>query len=230
MRGFIQIHSTNPINNVTFNPESQFLFGFCGFLVTLCCRKVTARLRSRAQPIRKMLTIIVLCVSIAAVISGLSQLARFELNGQDGKDNYRDLGTSSLLINLSAVSVIAATILIFFITYTFKRRQAHDLPVLFKIILLVTQFVEFVLILVVAEFIFQLVTPHVHKAINSSFIGNTSLTHIINNATDSIHQIYQTAKKQFTSDSSSNFTTESSEPSSSSSTASILLGSSNLTN
>lgn len=206
----------------------QFLFGFFGFLVTLCCRKVTARLRTRAQPIHKMLTIIVLCVSISAVISGLSQLARFELTGLDGKENYRDLGVASILINLSAVSVIAATILIFFITYTFKRRQAHDLPILFKIILLVTQFIEFILILVVAEFIFQLVTPHVHKAINSSFIGNTTLTHILSNATDSINQLIQTAKKQFVSE-SSNSTTQMPDLSSSS-TSSIILGSSNLTN
>lgn len=187
-----------------------------------------------------MLTIIVLSVSIAAVISGLSQLARFELNGQDGKDTYKDLNTSSLLINLSAISVIAATILIFFITYTFKRRQAHDLPVLFKIILLVTQFIEFVLILVVAEFIFQLVTPHVHKAINSSFIGNTTITHIINNATDSINNFIQSAKKQLIGSSSSSITSNDSiinnltatssiqGPESTSSTgSSIILGSSN---
>lgn len=141
---------------------------------------------------------IVLCASVASVISGLSQLARFQLNGLDGKDNYRDITFPSILINLTAVSVIASTILIFFITFIFKRRQAHDLPVLFKIILLVTQFVELVLILVVAEFIFQVVTPHVNKVINGQFLGNTTLTHIFNNASQSINTFISSAKQQIT--------------------------------
>lgn len=153
-------------------------------------------MRARALPVHRMFAMIVLCASVAAVISGLSQLARFQLNGQDGKPDYRDLGLSAVLINLTAISVIASTILIFFITFIFKRRQAHDLPVLFKIILLVTQFVEVVLILVVAEFIFQLVTPHVNKVINGQFLGNTTLTHIINNATQSINSFISSASQQ----------------------------------
>lgn len=155
-------------------------------------------MRARALPVHRMFAMIVLCSSVSTVISGLSQLARFQLNGLDGRDNYRDLTIPSILINLTAVSVIAATILIFFITFIFKRRQAHDLPVLFKIILLVTQFVEMVLILVVAEFIFQVVTPHVNKVINGQFLGNTTLTHIFNNATQSINTFISSATQQFT--------------------------------
>lgn len=174
------------------------MFGFFSFFVTLCCRKFTARMRAKALPVHRMFAMIVLCSSVSAVISGLSQLARFQLNGLDGKDNYRDLTLPSILINLTAVSVLAATILIFFITFIFKRRQAHDLPVLFKIILLVTQFVELVLILVVAEFIFQVVTPHVNKVINGEFLGNTTLTHIFNNATQSINTFISSATQQIT--------------------------------
>lgn len=139
---------------------------------------------------------IVLCSSVATVISGLSQLSRFELDGQSGRQDYRELSLSTILVNMTAVCVILATILIFFITFIFKRRQAYDLPVLFKIILLVAQFVEVVLILVVAEFIFQLVTPHVNKVINSQFIGNATLTHIFNNATQSIHTFISSATQQ----------------------------------
>lgn len=111
--------------------------------------------------------------------------------------DYRDFGWSTILINLTGVSVIIATILIFFITFIFKRRQAHDLPVLYKIILLVAQFVEVVLILVVAEFIFQLVTPHVNKAINGQIFANgtTSLTHLFNNATQTISSFIDKASQ-----------------------------------
>jgi len=178
------------------NPPAQFMFGFFSFFVTLCCRKLTARIRARALPIHRTFAMLVLCASMSAVISGLSQLARFQLNGLDGRLDYRDLPTSALLVNLSAVCVLASSVLIFFITFIFKRRQAHDLPVLFKIILLVTQFVEIVLILVVAEFIFQLVTPHVNRVINSQFIGNTTLTHIFNNATQTINTFISTATQQ----------------------------------
>lgn len=170
---------------------------------------------------------IVLCASVAAVVSGLSQLARFQLNGQDGKSDYRDLNLSAVLINLTAISVIASTILIFFITFIFKRRQAHDLPVLFKIILLVTQFVEVVLILVVAEFIFQLVTPHVNKVINGQFLGNTSLTHIINNATQSINTFISSATQQFSGGGGGN-TNQQADPAANSS-SSIQLGTPNTT-
>lgn len=187
------------------NMHTQFLFGLFGFLVTLCCRKSTARLRARAQPVRKILSMLVLCVSVAAVVSGLTQLARFELDGQEGRELYKQMGPGGILINTTAVSVIAATILIFTITFTFKRRQAHDMPVLFKSILLVTQFVELILMLVIAEFILQLVTPHINRAINSNFIGNTSLSHIFGNATDSMNQLINTAKRQFSS--SDNMTT-----------------------
>lgn len=159
---------------------------------------MTARMRERALPVHRMFAMIVLCASVATVISGLTQLARFQLTGVDGKNDYRDLGWSTILINLTAVSVILATILIFIITFIFKRRQAHDLPVLFKIILLIAQFVEVVLILVVAEFIFQLVTPHVNKVINGEFIGNTTLTHIFNNATQSINTFISSATQQIT--------------------------------
>jgi len=139
---------------------------------------------------------IVLCGSVATVISGLTQLARFEMSGEQGKLDYRDLGWSTILINLTGVSVLLATVLIFFITFVFKRRQAHDLPVLFKIILLVAQFVEIVLILVVAEFIFQLVTPHVNKVINGELFANgTSLTHLFNNATQSINSLLDKASQ-----------------------------------
>lgn len=198
----------------------QFLFGFFSFFVTLCCRKLTARMRAKALPVHRMFAMIVLCSSVSSVISGLSQLARFQLNGLDGKDSYRDLTLPSILINLTAVSVIASTILIFFITFIFKRRQAHDLPVLFKIILLVTQFVELVLILVVAEFIFQVVTPHVNKVINGQFLGNTTLTHIFNNATQSINTFISSATQQFAG--SSNTT---SSPDLSNSSSSIQIGS-----
>lgn len=191
------IFMNNSPTNSPANNRSQFLFGFFSFFLTLCCRKLTQRMRAKALPIHRTFAMIVLCASVATVISGLSQLARFQLNGLDGKDNYRDLTISSILINLTGVSVIASTILIFFITFIFKRRQAHDLPVLFKIILLVTQFVELVLILVVAEFIFQVVTPHVNKVINGQFLGNTTLTHIFNNATQSINTFISSATQQF---------------------------------
>lgn len=167
----------------------------------------------------------VLCASVATVISGLSQLARFQLNGLDGKNDYRELTWSSILINMTAVSVVLSTILIFLITFIFKRRQAHDLPVLFKIILLVAQFVEVVLILVVAEFIFQVVTPHVNKVINSQFIGNTTLTHIFNNASESINTFITSTKEQLgiglTSNSSSPVAPDAS---SSTPSSSIILG------
>lgn len=155
-------------------------------------------MRDRALPVHQMFAMIVLCSSVATVISGLSQLARFHMSGADGRPDYREFTMSTILINLTGVSVILSTILVFFITFVFKRRQAHDLPVLFKIILLVAQFVEVVLILVVAEFIFQLVTPHVNKVINGEFIGNTTLTHIFNNATQSIHTFISSATQQIT--------------------------------
>jgi hypothetical protein len=168
--------------------------------VTLCCRKLTARMRAKALPIHRIFAMIVLCASVSTVISGLSQLARFQLNGESAsRPDYRDLGLATILINLTGVSVIVATILIFFITFIFKRRQAYDLPVLFKIILLVAQFVEVVLILVVAEFIFQLVTPHVNKVINGDFLGNTTLTHMLNNATQSINSLISTAGEHLSS-------------------------------
>lgn len=138
---------------------------------------------------------VVLCSAVATVISGLSQLARFELTGADGKADYRELDMPGALVNMTAVCVLLATVLLFFITFIFKRRQAHDLPVLFKVILLVVQFVEVVLILVVAEFIFQLVTPHVNRAINSEFIGNHTLTHIFNNATQSVQNFISAASQ-----------------------------------
>lgn len=180
-------------------------------------------MRAKALPVHRMFAMIVLCSSVSTVISGLSQLARFELNGLDGKDNYRDLGISTILINLTAVSVIASTILIFFITFIFKRRQAYDLPVLFKIILLVTQFVEIVLIFVVAEFIFQVVTPHVNKVINGQFLGNTTLTHIFNNATQSINTFISSATQQF-SGSSTNTTTTTPSPDQANTSNTILFG------
>lgn len=157
---------------------------------------MTARMRARALPVHRMFAMIVLCASVASVMSGLTQLARFELNGLEGKPDYRDLTWSSVLINLTGVSVLASTVLIFFITFVFKRRQAHDLPVLFKLILFFTQVVEIVLILVVAEFVFQVVTPHVNKVITGQFIGNTTLTHIFNNATQSINTFISNAKQQ----------------------------------
>lgn len=193
--------SEDPATYLTANDQipTQFLFGFFSFFVTLCCRKLTARMRTKALPVHRMFAMIVLCSSVATVISGLSQLARFQLNGQEGKPNYNELSWATILINLTGVSVILSSVLIFFITFIFKRRQAHDLPVLFKIILLVSQFVEFVLILVVAEFIFQLVTPHVNRVINEQFIGNTTLTHIFNNATNSINTFFVSAGQHFSS-------------------------------
>lgn len=176
-------------------------------------------MRAKALPVHRMFAMIVLCASVSSVISGLSQLARFQMNGLDGKDNYRDITLPAILINLTAVSVIASTILIFFITFIFKRRQAHDLPVLFKIILLVTQFVELVLILVVAEFIFQVVTPHVNKVINGQFLGNTTLTHIFNNATQSINTFISSATQQFAGSGSTTVS-----PTSENSSTSILFG------
>lgn len=156
-------------------------------------------MRARAQPIRKILSMSVLCISVAAIVSAITQLARFELDGQDGRELYKQMGAGAILINTTVLSVIAATILIITINFTFKRRQAHDMPVLFKSILLVTQFVEFILILAIAEFILQLITPHINRAINSNFIGNTSLSHIFGNATDSMNQLIVTAKRQFSS-------------------------------
>lgn len=181
-------------------------------------------MRARALPIHRMFAMIVLCASVSTVISGLSQLARFQLNGQDDRNDYRDLGLSSILINLTAVSVIIATILIFFITFIFKRRQAHDLPVLFKIILLVAQFVEVVLILVVAEFIFQIVTPHVNKVINGQFIGNTTLTHIFNNATQSINTFISSATQQITGGGTGANSSTQPAPDQVSNSSSIILG------
>lgn len=174
-----------------------------------------------------MFAMIVLCSSVATVISGLSQLARFHLNGSDGKPDYRDFGIQTLIVNVTAVCVIISTILIFLITFIFKRRQAHDLPVLFKVILLVAQFVEVVLILVVAEFIFQVVTPHVNKVINGQFMGNTTLTHIFNNATQSINTFIVSATQQISdavSSSSANNQTQLDQ-----SNNSIILGTTNST-
>lgn len=173
-------------------------------------------MRAKALPVHRMFAMIVLCASVASVISGLSQLARFQLSG---KDNYPDITLPSILINLTAVSVIASTILIFFITFIFKRRQAHDLPVLFKIILLVTQFVELVLILVVAEFIFQVVTPHVNKVINGQLLSNSTLTHLFNNATQSINTLISSATQQFAGSGSTTIS-----PESANSTGSIQIG------
>lgn len=188
-------------------------------------------MRAKALPVHRMFAMIVLCASVATVISGLSQLARFQLSGQDGKANYSELGAASILINLSGVSVILSAVLIFFITFIFKRRQAHDLPVLFKIILLVSQFVEFVLILVVAEFIFQLVTPHVNQVINEQFMGNTTLTHIFNNATSSINSFLASAGQHFSSRQPNPMQPDQQlNQSNSSSGSTILLGPSNSTN
>ena len=148
------------------------------------------------------------------------------MDGANGKADYRDLSMSTILINLTGVSVIISMILIFFITFIFKRRQAHDLPVLFKIILLVAQFVEVVLILVVAEFIFQLVTPHVNKVINSQFLGNHTLTHIFNNATQTVNNFITSATQQIASlGQGSNSSTVQADAANST----ILLGSSNAT-
>ena len=184
-------------------------------------------MRAKALPVHRMFAMIVLCGSVATVISGLSQLARFHLNGADNKPDYRDFSISSLLVNLTAVCVIISTILIFFVTFIFKRRQAHDLPVLFKVILLVVQFVEVVLILVVAEFIFQLVTPHVNKVINGQFMGNTTLTHIFNNATQSINTFITSATQQISDAvSSSNSNNNQTDQLNSSS---IILGATNST-
>lgn len=153
-------------------------------------------MRARALPVHRIFAMIVLCASLSTVISGLTQLARYQLGGENGKPDYKDFGWATILVNLSGVSVIVASVLIFFITFIFKRRQAHDLPVLFKIILLVAQFVEMVLILVVAEFIFQLVTPHVNRAINGDLFSNgTTLTHIFNNATQSINSFLDKASQ-----------------------------------
>lgn len=208
--------------------NQQFLFGFFSFFVTLCCRKLRARMRDKALPVHRMFAMIVLCGSVSTVISGLSQLARFQLNGLDGKDNYKDMTIPGILINLTAVCVMGATILIFFITFYYKRRQAHDLPVLFKIILLVTQFVELILILVVAEFIFQLVTPHVNKVMNGQYltIGNTTITHIFNNATQSINTLISQATQHISNAvSSAGSGTNSSTPAALTTTEnSILLG------
>lgn len=193
--------------------------------MTLCCRKLTARMRAKALPVHRMFAMIVLCASVATVISGLSQLARFQLNGSNGNDNYQDLTIPGILINLTAVCVLAATILIFFITFIFKRRQAHDLPVLFKIILLVTQFIELVLILVVAEFIFQLVTPHVNKVISGQFLNNTTMTHFFNNATKSINSFISQATQQLTGQGNSAPSTSTIAPTiQSSSESSITIG------
>lgn len=143
---------------------------------------------------------VVLCASVATVISGLTQLARFQLDGRDSRPDYRDLGWPGVLVNLSGVSVLLATVLIFFITFVFKRRQAHDLPVLFKIILLVAQFVQVLLILVVAEFVFQLLTPHVNRALKGELFANgTTLTHLFNNATQSIGTLLDKASQHIAS-------------------------------
>lgn len=148
-----------------------------------------------------------LCLTVSTVISGLTQLARFELNGANGKDNYHDFKLPTILINLTGVSVILAMIVILIITFMFKRRQAHDLPVLFKIILLITQFVEIVLILVVAEYIFQVVTPHVNKVMSGELLANSTITHFFNNATQSINTFIANAKDQLSLGGSSSTTT-----------------------
>lgn len=193
-------------------------------------------MRAKALPVHRTFAMIVLCSSVATVISGLTQIARFQLTGQAGKPDYRDVGSlSTLLINMTGVSVLAATILIFFITFIFKRRQAHDLPILFKIILLVAQFVEIVLILVVAEFIFQVVTPHVNKVINGELLNNTTLTHMFNNATQSINSLIVSATQHISNlanlDSASPESADNSTgPTNISTTvSSIILGSTNVT-
>lgn len=218
--------------NFIIDYSTQFLFGFFSFFVTLCCRKLSARMRAKALPVHRIFAMIVLCASVAAVISGLTQLARFQLTGKDGRPDYREVASAStLLINLTGVSVLLATVLIFFITFIFKRRQAHDLPVLFKIILLVAQFVEIVLILVVAEFIFQLVTPHVNKVINGELLNNTTLTHIFNNATQSINSFISSATQHISNLASSNTTQESGDVANTTTdtASSIILGSTNVT-
>lgn len=216
--------SPRHVLTANIRPQLQFLFGFFGFFVTLCCRKLTARMRAKALPVHRMFAMVVLCSSVATVISGVTQLARFELNGLDARPDYRELTLASVLVNLTPVFVILSVVLIFFITFIFKRRQAHDLPVLFKIILLVAQFVEVVLILVVAEFIFQLVTPHVNKVINGQILGNTTLTHIFNNATHSIHTFISSATQQLTGGSSDANATTPSTDAASNATNSIILG------
>lgn len=176
----------------------------------------------------RIFAIAVLCGSVAAAISGLTQLARFQLTGQDGKPDYRELASAStLLVNLSGLSALLATVLIFFITFIFKRRQAHDLPVLFKIVLLVAQFVEVVLILAVAEFVLQLVTPHVNRVINGQLLNNTSLTHILNNATQSINSFIATATQHIGSLTGQGNSTTEAANATSTTASSIILGSSN---
>lgn len=183
-------------------------------------------MRAKALPIHRIFAMIVLCASVASVISGLSQLARFQLNGEASRADYRELGMSTILINLTGVSVLLASILIFFITFIFKRRQAYDLPVLFKIILLVAQFVEVVLILVVAEFIFQLVTPHVNKVINGQLLSNSTLAHMFNNATNSINSFITTAGQHITNLTGGGASANDTDAASNNS---IILGSTNVT-
>lgn len=76
----------------------------------------------------------------------------------------------------------------------FKRRQAYDLPVIFKIILNVTQFVELILVLVVAESVVQVVTPHVNRIMTNDLFTNSTMTHFFNNATSTITNFISSAK------------------------------------
>lgn len=153
-------------------------------------------MKARAVPLHKLLTIIVLSLTLATVISGLNQLARFELSGLNNKESYQDLGWPTVIINLTAISAIAGLIMTFAIIFMFKRRQAHDLPVLFKLVLLVVQFAEIVLIFVVAEYIFQVVTPHVNKVMSGEIFENTSIKHFYGNATQSLNRFIDSAKDQ----------------------------------
>uniref|UniRef100_T1JPC0 Cytochrome b561 domain-containing protein n=1 Tax=Strigamia maritima TaxID=126957 RepID=T1JPC0_STRMM len=111
----------------------QFIVGFFSFLVLLCCDSKTASFRSKLQPIHTHFGLATFLLAIGTCVTGLTQKVIEDLNerGANGVitgPKYQDLPPEGLVVNVLAVVLVAAGLLMaFIIRYAPFRGRRSDL-------------------------------------------------------------------------------------------------------
>ncbi|GFS60631.1 cytochrome b reductase 1 [Nephila pilipes] len=100
----------------------QFVTGFFFFLVLICCDEATAKFRQTMIPTHVTMGLVIFTMGAIAILTGLTQSARYRLSGKEGKPNYKDFPEQGIVVNVLAMCIIATVILIPYIIRNSSRR------------------------------------------------------------------------------------------------------------
>lgn len=107
----------------------QFITGFFSFLVLLCCDNATAKFRQSLLPTHVTFGLIIFNLAVVACLTGLTQSARYRLNGQGGNPQYRDFPEQGIVANVLAMVLIALAIVLPYIIRNNSYRRYTTLTI-----------------------------------------------------------------------------------------------------